>query len=64
MVTGEFDVEILEDLINQGYEGQELLDQFKRVRSVVPAALEQMFADIIEKYDGKFYTMEEVFGDE
>ena len=64
MVTGEFDVEILEDLINQGYEGEELLAQFKRVRSVVPAALEQMFADIIEKYDGKFYTMEEVFGDE
>ena len=27
MVTGEFDVEILRDLIAEGYEGQELLNQ-------------------------------------
>ncbi len=29
MVTGEFDVEILRDLIAEGYEGQELLKRFK-----------------------------------
>ncbi len=64
MVTGEFDEEILRDLINEGYEGQALLAEFKRQRALVPAALEQMFADLLEKYDGKTYTMEEVFGED
>ena len=64
MVTGEFDEEILRDLINEGYEGQALLAEFKRQRALVPAALEQMFADLLEKYDGKTYTMEEVFNDD
>ncbi len=64
MVTGEFDVEILRDLINEGYEGQELLEKFVAVRAEVPDALEKMFADLIEKYKGQTYTMEDVFDDE
>lgn len=64
MVTGEFDVEILRDLINEGYEGQELLEKFIAVREKVPAALERMFADLLEKYEGQTYTMEEVFGED
>lgn len=64
MVTGEFDVEILRDLINEGYEGQELLEKFIAIREEVPDALERMFADLLEKYKGQTYTMEDVFDDE
>lgn len=60
MVTGEFDVEILRDLINEGYEGQELLEKFIAAREEVPGALKQMFADLLEKYKGKTYTVEEI----
>ena len=61
MITGEFDEEILQDLINEGYEGNALLNKFKEIRAKVPEAMEKMLNDIIEKSDGKFYTMEEVF---
>lgn len=64
MITGEFDEEILTDLINQGYEGNALLNKFKEIRAKVPDAMEKMLNDLIEKSDGEFYTMEEVFGDE
>ena len=60
MVTGEFDVEILRDLIAKGYEGQELLEKFKQAREEVPGALKRMFDDMLEKYKGKTYTMEEI----
>ena len=61
MITGEFDEEILQDLINEGYEGNALLNKFKEIRAKVPEAMEKMLNDIIEKSDGKYYTMEEVF---
>ena len=61
MITGEFDEEILKDLINEGYEGDALLNKFKEIRAKVPEAMEKMLNDIIEKSDGKFYTMEEIF---
>ena len=64
MITGEFDEEILEDLINQGYEGNALLNKFKEIRSKVPTAMEKMLNDLIKQSDGEYYTMEEVFGDE
>ena len=64
MVTGEFDEEILEDLIRQGYTGEDLLNEFKKMRAKVPAALEKMFDDLIAQSEGKFYSMEEVFGNE
>ena len=64
MITGEFDEEILTDLINERYEGNELLKKFKEIRWKVPAAIEKMLNDLIEQSDGKFYTMKEVFGDE
>ena len=63
MVTGEFDVEILRDLIAEGYEGQELLEKFKETRAKVPGAMERMLNDLIEKSNGKFYTLEEVLND-
>ena len=64
MVTGEFDEEILEDLIRQDYTGENLLNEFKKMRAKVPAALEKMFDDLIAQSEGKFYSMEEVFGNE
>ncbi len=64
MVTGEFDVEILRDLIAEGYEGQELLDKFVEFREAVPAAMKEMFDDIIAQSNGKTYTLEECLGDD
>ena len=61
---GEFDVEILRDLIAEGYEGQELLEKFISMREKVPAAFENMMQDLIEQSKGESYTMQEVFGDE
>ena len=64
MVTGEFDVEILRDLIAEGYEGQELLEKFIEFREAVPAALKDMFDDIIAQSNGKTYTLEECLSDD
>ena len=64
MITGEFDEEILADLINQGYEGNALLDKFKEIRAKVPDAMEKMLNDLIEQFGGEFYTMKEVFDDD
>lgn len=64
MVTGEFDVEILRDLIAEGYEGQELLDKFTEIREAVPAAMEMMFNDIIAQSNGKTYTLEECLSED
>ena len=64
MVTGEFDVDILKDLINEGYEGQELLEKFIEMREKIPKAMEMMFQDLIEKYKDECCTLEEAFSDE
>lgn len=64
MITGEFDEEILKDLINEGYNGNELLDKFKEIRAKVPDAMEKMLNDLIEQSGGEYYTMKEVFGDD
>lgn len=64
MITGEFDEEILRDLINEGYEGNELLNKFKEIRAKVPAAMEKMLDDLIKQSDGEYYTMKEVFGED
>lgn len=63
MITGEFDEEILQDLINEGYEGNALLNKFKEIRAKVPEAMEKMLNDLIEKSGGEYYTMEEVFNE-
>ena len=61
---GEFDVEILRDLIAEGYEGQELLEKFISMREKVPVAFDKMMQDLIDQSKGESYTMQEVFGDE
>lgn len=61
---GEFDVEILEDLISQGYQGQELLEKFISMREKVPAAFEKMMQDLIDRSKNESHSVQEVFGDE
>ena len=50
---GEFDVEILRDLIAEGYQGQELLEKFISMREKVPAAFDKMMQDLIDQSNGK-----------
>lgn len=38
----DFSKEILQDLVSEGYEGQELVNQFSRMKAEVPRALERM----------------------
>ncbi len=63
MHKGDFDVEILRDLINEGYEGQELLEKFIAFREQVPVAFKNMMNDMFEKYKEKTYTLEEILND-
>ena len=61
--SGEFDEEILADLIDEGYQGAELLEKFKEMRWKIRPAFEAWMADIDRMLEnGEFYTMEEVFG--
>jgi len=62
--VGEFDEQILADLISQGFSGQELLDRFKDARKQVRSAVENMLeqAKLAAEGKAKFYTPEDVFG--
>ena len=55
---GEFDVEILKDLISQGYQGQELLEKFISMREKVPAAFEKMMQDLIEQSKNETHAVQ------
>ena len=63
MVTGEFDEEILTDLVSQGFQGSELIEKFKNVREQVPTALNKMLENIIAESGGESYSMDEVFNE-
>lgn len=62
---GEFDDLILEELINEGYSGAELLAEFKARRAGVRPAVEAMLAEAerAAKGEGEFYEMKDVFGE-
>ena len=61
--SGEFDVEILSDLISQGYEGQELLQEFIDMRNKIRPAFELMMADIDAMARTlPHVTLEDIFG--
>ena len=47
MIAGEFDEEILQDLINEGYESDTLLQKFKEMRGKVPATMENLYILIV-----------------
>lgn len=61
--SGEFDDEILSDLIKKGYKNEELLSEFKRVRRQVPSAVQKLIsmADDAAKNRGEYITYDEVF---
>jgi len=64
--SGEFDEQILADLISQGLSGQELLEKFKEMRRQVRPAVERLLDEARLAAAGKtqFSTYENVFGTE
>ena len=64
--VGEFDEQILADLISQGLSGQELLVRFKDARHQIRPAVESLLEEAHLAVDGKtqFSTYEDVFGTE
>jgi len=63
---GEFDEQILADLITQGLSGQELLDKFKETRRQVRPAVERLLdeARLAAKGQASNDSYEDVFGSE
>ncbi len=64
--SGEFDEQILADLISQGFTGQELLDKFKEIRQQIRPAVERLLdeARLATKGKASSNTYEDVFGPE
>lgn len=64
--SGEFDEQILADLIAQGLSGQELLERFKEMRRKVRPAVERLLDEARLAAAGKtqFYTYGDVFSSE
>ena len=64
--SGEFAEEILADLIEQGYSGQELLEKFKETQAKVRPAVESMLIDAHRIATGelKGASYEDVFGED
>jgi bifunctional DNA-binding transcriptional regulator/antitoxin component of YhaV-PrlF toxin-antitoxin module len=60
---GEFDEQILADLISQGLSGQELLSTFKETRRQIRPAMESLLDEARFAADGKghFSTYEDIF---
>lgn len=65
-VSGEFATEILEDLIKKGYNGQELLHEFKIMQAKVRPAVELMLseAEQVANDDREYFTYDDVFNSE
>ena len=63
---GEFDEEILADLISQGLHGNDLLAKFKETRRMVRPAVENLLDEAAQAAAGKapFSTYNDVFGTE
>ena len=61
--AGDFDAQILEDLINQGYSGTELLQEFKKAQANVRPAVAAMMSDAHKAALGEaeYYTAEDIF---
>ena len=64
--SGEFDEQILADLITQGLSGQELLDKFKETRRQVRPAVERLLneARLATQGQASSDSYEDVFGSE
>lgn len=59
----DFSEQILEELIDQGYEGKELLKAFKKQQKKIRPAIEAMLADAKDAANGSVesFTIEDVF---
>lgn len=64
--SGEFAAEILEDLIKKGYNGQELLNEFKIMQAKVRPAVELMLSEAEQAANGEreYFTYDDVFNTE
>ncbi len=64
--SGEFDEQILQDLVEQGLSGQELMDTFKDSKAKIRPAIEAMLlnAQKIANDEAEFDTVEDVFGND
>lgn len=62
-ISGEFDEQILADLIAQGYSGQKLLDKFKETRrKISPAAKSLLYeAELAAEAKAEYKTYEDLF---
>lgn len=60
---GEFDEQILADLISQGFSGHELLAKFKKARQNIGPAVESLLKEAHLAAEGKvpFFTYNDVF---
>lgn len=38
----DFDTDILKDLVSEGYEGQELIDEFEKLKKKIPQAMDKL----------------------
>ena len=57
-----FDDLILEDLINSGFEGEELLHEFKAMNKSMPMAVKKLKRDVLNEYKtGETVDYEELF---
>lgn len=57
-----FDDLILEDLINSGFEGEELLNEFKEIKKSMPMAVKKLKRDVLNEYKtGETVDYEELF---
>lgn len=65
-ISGEFAAEILEDLIEKGYSGQELLNEFKIMQAKVRPAVELMLseAEQVANGNGEYFSYDDVFNSE
>jgi len=63
---GEFAEQILADLIDQGYSGDELLKQFKKAQSKIRTAVEKMLEEAARAANGQgeYSTYSDVFDPE
>lgn len=64
--NGEFDVQILRELVQKGLSGEELISAFKEYRSKVPVAIEAMREEAHDIACGtaEFDKFEDVFGED
>ncbi len=63
---GEFAEQILRELIDEGYSGEELFEKFKAKQAKIRPAVEALIAeaDAVAQGNGEYFTLEEVFAEE